>query len=285
MLSVGLLSHTASIFVRMVLSGRNWLPIHNQYESYIAIAWFAVLLGFVVMLARRQWIFGAAAAAVGFVTMLVANTMPIPSSEIAPVAGILATSSILKFHVTITLASYGLITLGFVMSLLYLATYYTRGGPAMQLAAAGLNLESAESPQLATAGGAIGGGSSGSSPSDAHSADASEASAFNVGPHRLLLDLDRAQMVILQLAFWLLGVGILLGAYWADHAWGRWWAWDPKETWALITWIVYLIVIHVRIESRNRGLLTAWLSVLGFFVMLWCYWGVNLLLAGLHSYA
>ena len=70
-----------------------------------------------------------------------------------------------------------------------------------------------------------------------------------------------------------------------DSAWGRWWAWDPKETWALITWIVYLIAIHVRLGVRDRGLVTAWLSFTGFIVMLWTYWGVNLLLAGLHSYA
>ncbi|MEM9560300.1 MAG: cytochrome c biogenesis protein CcsA, partial [Planctomycetota bacterium] len=68
--------------------------------------------------------------------------------------------------------------------------------------------------------------------------------------------------------------------------WGRWWAFDPKETWALVTWIVYLIVIHVRFTGlKDRGLTTAWLSVIGFIVMLWTYFGVNLLLPGLHAYA
>jgi ABC-type transport system involved in cytochrome c biogenesis permease subunit len=103
---------------------------------------------------------------------------------------------------------------------------------------------------------------------------------------KLLQDLDTAQMIVLQLAFWTLGVGILLGAWWADHSWGRWWAFDPKETWALLTWIIYLIVIHVRIASpAKKGLTTAWLSVVGFIVMLWTYFGVNLLLPGLHAYA
>jgi ABC-type transport system involved in cytochrome c biogenesis permease subunit len=107
------------------------------------------------------------------------------------------------------------------------------------------------------------------------------------GLQRTLADLDRAQMTVLQLAFWTLGVGILLGAWWADHSWGRWWAFDPKETWALITWIIYLIVVHVRVGAagHNRALITAWLSVLGFIVMLWTYFGVNLLLPGLHAYA
>jgi ABC-type transport system involved in cytochrome c biogenesis permease subunit len=110
--------------------------------------------------------------------------------------------------------------------------------------------------------------------------------AAGAGGVRTLVDLDRAQMIVLQLAFWTLGVGILLGAWWADHSWGRWWAFDPKETWALITWIVYLIVIHVRLTTgKDRGLVTAWLSVLGFIAMLWTYFGVNLLLPGLHAYA
>ncbi|MFG0284584.1 MAG: cytochrome c biogenesis protein CcsA [Phycisphaerales bacterium JB039] len=62
---------------------------------------------------------------------------------------------------------------------------------------------------------------------------------------------------------------------------------DPKETWALITWIIYLIVIHVRIGmgSGNKGLVTAILSVVGFVMMIWTYFGVNLLLPGLHAYA
>ncbi len=67
--------------------------------------------------------------------------------------------------------------------------------------------------------------------------------------------------------------------------WGRFWAFDPKETWALVTWIIYLIVIHVRLVAPKRGLVTAFLSVLGFLVMLWTYFGVNLLLPGLHAYA
>jgi ABC-type transport system involved in cytochrome c biogenesis permease subunit len=109
---------------------------------------------------------------------------------------------------------------------------------------------------------------------------------FSPTKQKVLDELDTAQMTVLQLAFWTLGVGILLGAWWADHSWGRWWAFDPKETWALITWIVYLIVIHLRFTTgRNKALVTAWLSVAGFVVMLWTYFGVNLLLPGLHAYA
>ncbi|WP_428389302.1 cytochrome c biogenesis protein [Mucisphaera sp.] len=257
---LGFVIHTLGILARVALTGR-W-PIHNQFESFIAVTWFAVLVGLFFMWTQRAWMFGAAATALGAVSLMVANTFDIPSAEPGKVAGILATSRILYIHVNIVLISYGLIALGFFVSLFYLSTHYLRGPASMRMAAAGVGAID------------IAGGSSGSS-------DDPPAK----GRQGLLRDLDRAQMVVLQLAFWLLGVGILLGAYWADHAWGRWWAWDPKETWALITWIIYLIAIHARFGVKDRGLTTAWLSCLGFVVMLWCYWGVNMLLAGLHSYA
>ena len=77
-----------------------------------------------------------------------------------------------------------------------------------------------------------------------------------------LTTLDQANMVILQMAFWFLGIGIICGAVWADHSWGRPWGWDPKETFALITWIVYLIIVHIRIVApKVKQTTTAWLSV------------------------
>ncbi|MBL4701464.1 MAG: cytochrome c biogenesis protein CcsA, partial [Phycisphaeraceae bacterium] len=238
----------AGFAVRGYISGR-W-PIHNQYESFIALSWFACLAGIALMYFRRQWMFGAAAAALGTCALLFANTVAIPSNDVAQVSGILATSRILYVHVNMVIAAYALIALGFFIALFYLGIYYFKTDATLRMVSTGLGkMDQPPSPQA------------------------------------LLHDLDKAHMVILQLAFWLLGVGILLGSYWADHAWGRWWAWDPKETWALITWIIYLIVIHLRFGVRKPQLVTAWLSVIGFFVMLWTHWGVNLLLAGLHSYA
>lgn len=92
---------------------------------------------------------------------------------------------------------------------------------------------------------------------------------------------------LLKLAFWTLTAGILLGALWADRSWGRWWAFDPKETWALITWTVYLFAVHLRAgddRPASRWSL-AWAHVLGTLVMVWTWFGVNLLLPGLHAYA
>jgi cytochrome c-type biogenesis protein CcsB len=255
--AVGL--HAFGFILRCLIAER--FAIQNQYESMTGLSLFAAAVGLGVMMWRRQWLFGAAAAAVGFMVLVTATQAGIPGQHIEREAAILNTSVLLKYHVTTVLVSYGLIALGFVCSLFYLGSHYF-GKAALTSPSDGAGL-------VAVAVGEVSG------------------TAAPVVPRaKLLQDLDTAQMIVLQLAFWTLGVGILLGAWWADHSWGRWWAFDPKETWALLTWIIYLIVIHVRIAAPARkGLTTAWLSVVGFIVMLWTYFGVNLLLPGLHAYA
>lgn len=77
---------------------------------------------------------------------------------------------------------------------------------------------------------------------------------------------------------------IITGSVWAQQAWGSYWSWDPKETWALITAIVYALFIHARLQWRWQGQRSAWFAIVGFIVVLFCYLGVNLLMSGLHSY-
>lgn len=258
-LFVALCFHGFGFTLRSLIAER--FAIQNQFESMTGLSFFAAIVGTVLMLVRKQWLFGAAAAGTGFLVLITATQTGIPGENIEREAAILNTSVLLKYHVTTVLTSYGLVTLGFIVSLFYLGTHY------------GAKFFSKQEP-AAAGGPSIAGGALG--------IDGNE----NIGLKRTLKDLDIATMTILQLAFWTLGVGILLGAWWADHSWGRWWAFDPKETWALVTWIVYLIVIHIRYTGlKDRGLTTAWLSVAGFIVMLWTYFGVNLMLPGLHAYA
>ena len=266
-LIVAIIAHAAGFAVRCILAER--FAIQNQFESMTGVSLFAALVGLVIMLARRQYLFGAAAAGVGFLVLITATQTAIPGQVIEREAAILNTSVLLKYHVTTVLLSYGLIALGFLVSIFYLAVHYA--GRLQGAAAAAAVPTASLTTDVAAAEVALG-----------RAGDA----APLAGRAKTLADLDTAQMTVLQLAFWTLGVGILLGAWWADHSWGRWWAFDPKETWALLTWIVYLIVIHLRFATvRNRALVTAWLSVVGFIVMLWTYLGVNLLLPGLHAYA
>ncbi|OGR54248.1 MAG: hypothetical protein A3I11_07205 [Elusimicrobia bacterium RIFCSPLOWO2_02_FULL_39_32] len=87
------------------------------------------------------------------------------------------------------------------------------------------------------------------------------------------------------LGFLFLTIGIILGSVWANSAWGSYWSWDPKETWSLITWFFYATALHLR-KSRNwKNEKFAWLSLAGFIIVLFTYFGVNYLLSGLHSYA
>jgi len=87
------------------------------------------------------------------------------------------------------------------------------------------------------------------------------------------------------LGFLLLTVVILSGAIWAEQAWSRWWSWDPKETWALITWIIYAVYLHQRLRMNWQGRRMAWLALIALVCVLFTFAGVNLLLPGLHSYA
>jgi len=96
--------------------------------------------------------------------------------------------------------------------------------------------------------------------------------------------LDNLSYRALGLGFPLLTIGILSGAVWANEAWGSYWSWDPKETWALITWLVFAIYLHARLNRGWRGSKPALIAATGFVVVWICYLGVNMLGTGLHSY-
>lgn len=96
--------------------------------------------------------------------------------------------------------------------------------------------------------------------------------------------LDNISYRIIGLGFPLLTVGIISGGVWANEAWGSYWSWDPKETWALITWLVFAAYLHARITKGWQGRKPALLAASGFGVIWVCYLGVNLLGKGLHSY-
>jgi len=101
-------------------------------------------------------------------------------------------------------------------------------------------------------------------------------------PDTAILDDLSYQMVVI--GFFLLALGIITGSVWAHSAWGSYWTWDPKETWSLITWLVYAALLHSRFVRGWRGKKIAILSVIGFACVIFTYLGVNYL-AGLHSYA
>ena len=99
-----------------------------------------------------------------------------------------------------------------------------------------------------------------------------------------LNNIDNLSYRLIGIGFSFLTIGILSGAVWANEAWGSYWSWDPKETWALITWITFAIYLHTRLVRGWRGRKSAIVASLGFFILWICYLGVNILGKGLHSY-
>lgn len=108
--------------------------------------------------------------------------------------------------------------------------------------------------------------------------------SINYNKNQLTKQLDHWSYRIIGLGFPLLTIGILSGAVWANEVWGSHWNWDPKETWALVTWLVFAIYLHTRITKGWQGKKPAIVASLGFFIVWICYLGVNLSGKGLHSY-
>nr|YP_009673758.1 cytochrome c heme attachment protein [Cuscuta chapalana]QDF46491.1 cytochrome c heme attachment protein [Cuscuta chapalana] len=97
-------------------------------------------------------------------------------------------------------------------------------------------------------------------------------------------ELDFWSYRIIGLGFLFLTIGLVSGAVWANETWGSYWSWDPKETWSFITWLVFTIYLHIRRNTNFEGTRPAIIASIGFFIIWICYFGVNLLGLGLHSY-
>ena len=96
--------------------------------------------------------------------------------------------------------------------------------------------------------------------------------------------LDNLSYRSIGLGFALLTIGILSGAVWANEAWGSYWSWDPKETWAFVTWLTFAFYLHTRLSRGWAGKKSAFVATFGFLIVWFCYLGVNLFGKGLHSY-
>nr|YP_010988025.1 cytochrome c biogenesis protein [Swertia banzragczii]WON66548.1 cytochrome c biogenesis protein [Swertia banzragczii] len=108
--------------------------------------------------------------------------------------------------------------------------------------------------------------------------------AKNYYRSQLIQELDYWSYRVISLGFLFLTIGILSGAVWANEAWGSYWNWDPKETWAFITWIIFAIYLHTRTNRNLQGENSAIIASIGFLIIWICYFGVNLFGIGLHSY-
>ena len=175
----------------------------------------------------------------------------------------------LYIHTNVIIFSYCLIFMAAVTSAIYLVHRFFGGLPAYARAG-GTGMI------LATTAGSAGGAAAGGGWTE--SVGARKGPSFGEV-------LDGVTMVLMELSFVMLWAGLVMGAIWADHSWGRPWGWDPKEVFALETFVVFLLLVHVRWRVKDKGFWTALLALLGAVVMLFNWIVVNFVITGLHSYA
>ena len=267
--------------MRWIVGGEAWYlpPMMTQYGALVSSAVFAAVLAIFIELFRKYNYIALAAsfyAAVVLVWVYFGNTLfpGMVDSSVGGVRGILK-HSLMIVHVSVIVVGHALAGMTIVTSVTYVAIAWVKGL---------VGKRSSYPPGLfglvtywATA---CFRGLEGKSPS-------SPPGLFGPVGDSALASVDRCNLILAQAGCWTLIVGTLLGAWWADDAWSRWWGWDPKETWALITCLFFVVVLHVRLvtPSKYRGLLTAIACILGGIAMLFNWFVVNYVLSGLHSYA
>lgn len=294
------------------LLGARWLeagyfPISNLYESLFFLAWGVTAVHLVAENSSRSRLVGVFTAPVAMgIAAFAALTLPSDMQTSAPLVPALK-SNWLMMHVSVMMLSYAALLVG---SLLAIAFLFVSGGKEIELHGSsvgtggyrqnGYRLQrNTDLTQLSPA--VVSDSSSlltletsgnGNAKTAVLNAVASPTphtphpTPTPLSPQRLSLaeTLDNISYRTIGLGFPLLTIGIIAGAVWANEAWGSYWSWDPKETWALIAWLVFAAYLHARITRGWQGRRPAILAATGFVIVWVCYLGVNLLGKGLHSY-
>ncbi|MBW4679383.1 MAG: c-type cytochrome biogenesis protein CcsB [Microcoleus vaginatus WJT46-NPBG5] len=293
------------------LLGARWIeagyfPLSNLYESLFFLAWGMTTIHLIAENMSRSRLVGVVTAPVAMaITAFAAITLPSGMQSAEPLVPALK-SNWLMMHVSVMMLSYSALMVG---SLLAIAFLVVTGGQNIELRGSSVGTggfrnnqyrlrkageEIAPQPveQMPAAGFADGNGNGKTAVLEMVQTLPVQNSTSNLpnseplSPQRLSLAeiLDNISYRIIGLGFPLLTIGIIAGAVWANEAWGSYWSWDPKETWALITWLVFAAYLHARITKGWQGRKPAILAATGFVVVWVCYLGVNLLGKGLHSY-
>ena len=276
------------------LLGARWLeagyfPISNLYESLFFLAWGVTTVHLIAENMSRSRLVGVFTTPVAMgITAFATFTLPADMRLSAPLVPALK-SNWLMMHVSVMMISYSALMVG---SLLAIAFLVVTMGQSVELRGSSIGTGSYRPGQLlkqaATVQNNIQQPLEVSTNSNVAVLEAvtTLTETISLSPQRLSLadTLDNISYRIIGLGFPLLTIGIIAGAVWANEAWGSYWSWDPKETWALITWLVFAAYLHSRITKGWQGRKPAILAATGFFMVWICYLGVNILGKGLHSY-
>jgi cytochrome c-type biogenesis protein CcsB len=272
-------------FLTFCLLGLRWLnygyfPLSNLYESLLFLAWGITATTIILEYKTRTPIIGSISNPislfiVGFAGLSLPETMQAPSPLVPALK-----SNWLMMHVTVMMLSYASLIVGSLLGIFFLiltngkkekfnlqGNSYGTNPTASNLQYTAFYQEdnSEEYSNLIAEEGTI------TKPTETN----------RLG---LLESIDNLSYRTISFGFPMLTIGIIAGAVWANEAWGSYWSWDPKETWALITWLVFASYLHSRLTKSWQGRKPALIASLGFVVVWICYLGVNFLGKGLHTY-
>nr|YP_010589765.1 hypothetical protein PEW11_pgp017 [Pachycladon radicata]WAB48592.1 hypothetical protein [Pachycladon radicata] len=268
---------TGLLFTRWIYSGH--FPLSNLYESLIFLSWAFSIIHMVSYFNKKQQnhlnaITAPSAIFIqGFATSGLLNKMP-QSAILVPALQ----SQWLMMHVSMMILGYGALLCGSLLSIALLVITFRKVGPTFWkknikkifLLNAFFSFDVLYYINERN--------------SILLQQNINFSFSRNYYRYQLIQQLDYWSFRIISLGFIFLTVGILSGAVWANETWGSYWNWDPKETWAFITWTIFAIYLHIKTNRNVRGINSAIVASIGFLLIWICYFGVNLLGIGLHSY-
>ncbi|AFZ53515.1 c-type cytochrome biogenesis protein CcsB [Cyanobacterium aponinum UTEX 3222] len=278
---IGNLSIASLLLARWIEGG--YFPISNLYESLFFLGWGVTTVHLIAESMSGSRLVGVVSAPTAMgIAAFATLSLPPEMQHSEPLVPALK-SNWLMMHVSVMMFSYSALMVGSLVAIAFLILtqgkeIQLRGssvgtGAYRNVKALKLNYQGEKITEVENQGGTA--------------VLTQEKTIVNqLSPERLSLvdTLDNISYRIIGLGFPLLTIGIVSGAVWANEAWGSYWSWDPKETWALITWLVFAAYLHARITKGWQGRKPALLAAGGFLVVWICYLGVNLLGKGLHSY-
>jgi cytochrome c-type biogenesis protein CcsB len=270
-------------FLIFILLATRWLdygyfPLSNLYESLLFLAWSITFITVAIESKTRTSIIGSLSTPIslfliGFAGFMLPESMQTPSPLVPALK-----SNWLMMHVTVMMLSYASLLIGSLLSMLFLILTNKKmlflqtstGGKAFK----NTSLIDSAFYQMAES-------------KDSQFLIPYEDTNFRSVVETRLNFLDSVDNLSYQsigFGFPLLTLGIIAGAVWANEAWGSYWNWDPKETWSLITWLIFASYLHARITKSWHGRKPAFIASVGFITIWICYLGVNFLGKGLHTY-
>ena len=278
----GLTALFASLILSLSLVNRwisyGYFPLSNLYESLLFLSCILLVIYQIIELKTQSKLFGSIIVPIVLLITSFANLTLPPDMQRASSLVPALQSNWLMMHVSLMMLSYAILIIGSLLSIIFvIVSFYRFGNQSFTLLTEQIGSQAADYVI----------GYQNSTPSTTNSIYFNDHSYFLEKDYKTFLFLktvDNSSYRYISLGFPLLTIGIISGAIWANEAWGSYWSWDPKETWALVTWLIFAAYLHIRLIKGWEGKRPAFLASCGFLVVWICYLGVNFLGQGLHSY-